>query len=248
MSHYRHLAAVYDDWNLQANYDRWVDFIVRSIRAHTSGSRVLDVCCGTGTIMGRLAAAGFETVGVDASPEMLAVARDRLGPQAILHEMVVPGNRVLADTFDAAICTFDSINYFTAPRALADGLKWIAGHLADGGLLIFDINTRRKLEEILGNSHWGDDLGSFAYVWRNRLSVETCSVEFLITLFRRTEQERFERFEERHVQRWFEDDDVIDGAARAGLDVVGVWDDYSDTPASDATMRASWVLQKRPGQ
>lgn len=39
------------------------------------GRRALDLGCGTGAMALRLAAAGFETLGVDHSPEMLAIAR-----------------------------------------------------------------------------------------------------------------------------------------------------------------------------
>lgn len=42
------------------------------------GQRALDVCCGTGDIAFALAGAGAEVVGLDFSPEMLAVAAERL--------------------------------------------------------------------------------------------------------------------------------------------------------------------------
>ncbi len=43
-----------------------------------AGSTALDVCCGTGDIAGRLAAAGATVTGLDFNTEMLAVARRRL--------------------------------------------------------------------------------------------------------------------------------------------------------------------------
>ncbi len=42
-----------------------------------SGDRALDLCCGTGDIAFALAKHGAETIGLDFSPNMLEVARDR---------------------------------------------------------------------------------------------------------------------------------------------------------------------------
>jgi SAM-dependent methyltransferase len=45
-----------------------------------AGHSVLDVGCGTGSLTAELVARGAHVVGVDPSPEMLAEARQRLGP------------------------------------------------------------------------------------------------------------------------------------------------------------------------
>ena len=42
------------------------------------GQRVLDVCCGTGNLTAMLVAAGYQAVGVDRSPTMLSMARQKL--------------------------------------------------------------------------------------------------------------------------------------------------------------------------
>ena len=49
------------------------------------GLTLLDVGCGTGTMLERYAAGGCEVTGLDASAAMLAQARRRLGPGAHLH-------------------------------------------------------------------------------------------------------------------------------------------------------------------
>lgn len=57
---------------------RWRRFLVSRLPAG-SGATVLDVATGTGLVAERLLRRGFTTTGVDQSPEMLAVARRRLG-------------------------------------------------------------------------------------------------------------------------------------------------------------------------
>jgi demethylmenaquinone methyltransferase/2-methoxy-6-polyprenyl-1,4-benzoquinol methylase len=54
---------------------RWRRFLVRRI---PSGANVLDVATGTGAVAAELVKRGRSVVGIDQSPEMLAVARERL--------------------------------------------------------------------------------------------------------------------------------------------------------------------------
>jgi demethylmenaquinone methyltransferase/2-methoxy-6-polyprenyl-1,4-benzoquinol methylase len=55
---------------------RWKKLMISMARV-TQGEKALDVCCGTGDIAFGLERAGAEVVGLDFSPPMLAVARER---------------------------------------------------------------------------------------------------------------------------------------------------------------------------
>lgn len=74
---YRHWAATYDE---PGNELLELDLpVIDSVLDGLSDVSVaVDVACGTGRIAGRLAGRGWETVGVDASPEMLERARLRV--------------------------------------------------------------------------------------------------------------------------------------------------------------------------
>src|SRR5689334_13484648 len=45
--------------------------------------RVLDVGCGTGVFLEKALAAGFDAIGLDASPEMVALAAQRVEPNRV---------------------------------------------------------------------------------------------------------------------------------------------------------------------
>lgn len=238
---YEALASVYDRWTEGDHYARWADFVVDRLPA--DAARVLDLCCGTGTMSALLSERGYCVTGVDRSPQMLAQARDRLGATVPLIRADVRELRV-AEPFDAAVCTFDSVNYLVGNGDLAAALRCAAAALRPGGVLVFDLNTRHKLEAVFGDSHHGDDLGDFAYVWRNQYDVTTRTVTFLITLFRRRADGAFTRDEERHEQRWFDHSEITAAARDAGLAVDAVVDDYGDRPPTDATLREAWVLRR----
>ena len=123
---YSRLAGVYDEIVVDPCHDRWAPFLHELWRTDPDGVRtVLDVCCGTGLIAGELIARGYRVVGVDAADAMLAQARERLGPDVELSRVTLP-ELAVDGVFDAAISTFDGLNYLTpadlrrrSPRSLA---------------------------------------------------------------------------------------------------------------------------------
>jgi SAM-dependent methyltransferase len=101
-----------------------------------AGQRVLDVGCGTGTLLEKSAAAGAEVVGVDIAEAMAAAARRRV-PEAT----VIVGDAQTADLlgeapgapFDRVVSRF-GVMFFEDPEAAFSNLRRAA---APGALLVF---------------------------------------------------------------------------------------------------------------
>ncbi|PBC66221.1 methyltransferase family protein [Streptomyces sp. TLI_235] len=238
---YDALAAVYDRWTSDNDYPGWADRLALLFTADRPVATVLDLCCGTGTITRLLQDRGFEVTGVDGSSAMLDRARERVVAGTALHEVRLPAPLPLpAASFDAAVCCFDSVNYL-APDQLAALLREVATVLRPGGRFVFDLNTRHKLEHVFGNSHYGDDLDDFAYVWRNRYDPERHRCDFAISLFT-ADGAGFRRQTERHGQWWFGHDEIRAAARAAGFAVVSVTEDYSDRPVTPESLRETWLL------
>lgn len=83
------------------------------------GDRVLDLCCGQGSLTAAIAERGAEATGLDFSPEMVARAR-RAAPAAKIVEgdaTVLP----FGDAgFDAVICNFGMMHIADQPKALSE--------------------------------------------------------------------------------------------------------------------------------
>jgi SAM-dependent methyltransferase len=99
-----------------------------------SGSRVLDVPCGTGRIALRLASEGHAVTGIDANDRFLTEARRR-GVPVIRADMRT--QVVRPATFDAAVCLWGSFGYFddAGNRAQAEAM---ARALVPGGRCLVD--------------------------------------------------------------------------------------------------------------
>lgn len=102
------------------------------------GSRVLDLCCGSGHVTKELVRRGYEVTGVDNSPELVALAKQEI-PRA---EFIVQDARHLhlGDSFDACLSTFDSLNHVLRLDDLQDVFIGVYRSLKPSGLFLFDMN------------------------------------------------------------------------------------------------------------
>jgi SAM-dependent methyltransferase len=106
------------------------------------GARILDAGCGTGRVAIRLAELGYDCVGVDLDPAMLAEAR-RAAPDLPW----VPADLASFDLdrrFDLVVAAGNVIP-FVAPGTEPAVVARLAAHLRPGGLLVcgFGLDARR---------------------------------------------------------------------------------------------------------
>jgi len=135
-------AAVRREYaRLASRYDRrWAGYIGASLDATLAhltiepGARVLDVGCGTGILLERIAQERPDAVltGVDPSEAMLALARARLGARAVLHECHSEQLPFEASTFQVVVST-SAFHYFHEHERAVSEMHRV---LCPGGLLV----------------------------------------------------------------------------------------------------------------
>jgi len=101
-------------------------------------ARVLDVCCGSGHVTRELVKRGYRVTGVDASAELIELARHDL-PDVDFHVQDVT-ELALDGRFDAALSTFDSLNHILTLEGLFSAFARVRRVLKRGGLFVFDMN------------------------------------------------------------------------------------------------------------
>ena len=81
-------ASAYDQLDLGGTYHLAFRDLPALLREHVAGDRAVDFGCGTGRSTRFLKAAGFRTVGLDISAEMVAIARarDPLGDYRVIED------------------------------------------------------------------------------------------------------------------------------------------------------------------
>ena len=75
---YSAFAYVYDELMDNVPYDDWAEYLIGLLKENgVEDGLVCELGCGTGQMTRRLAAAGYDMIGIDLSEEMLDVAREQ---------------------------------------------------------------------------------------------------------------------------------------------------------------------------
>jgi SAM-dependent methyltransferase len=121
------------------------------------GGLVLELGCGSGLLTRRLVEAGHRVVATDASPSMLALARET-APEATVQSLVLPDDPLPA--CDAVVSVGHVLSYLPDEAAIQRALAAAAGALRPGGVLALDLCDLRYGElrrEEPNSSRVGDD-------------------------------------------------------------------------------------------
>ncbi len=239
MDEYTAFARVYDEFMDNIDYEAWCSFIVKILSRHNiNDGFILDLGCGTGTLTELLAKAGYKLTGIDASAEMLQKAvekRDESGAD-ILYSCQDMTDFELHKTMNAIVSTCDCINYIIEKEELLRVFKSVYAYLAEGGVFVFDFNTRLKYENI-GEACIAESRDDAAFIWENYYDKEEKINEYQLTVFIETQKDVFRRYEECHIQRGCELDEIQELLSAAGLKILNTYDGYEKKEISDMSER-----------
>lgn len=142
---YQEYAFIADLYDHVTPYRERPDISFYVDEAKETGSPVLEVGCGTGRVLIPTARAGIEIVGLDLSPSMLNVCRERLQEEP--EEVRARVQLIEADMcdfkleqgFQLVTIPFRPFQHLTMVEEQLSCLGCIHRHLVEGGRLIFDI-------------------------------------------------------------------------------------------------------------
>ena len=185
---YRALAGCYDEMTQDVRYPAWADFLEKLFsREKRPVKTVLDLACGTGTMSFLLAQRGYEMIGVDFSPEMLAIAAGKElegegEPPIFLCQTMEELD--LYGTVDACVCLLDSVNHVTRPDKLYRAFQRVHLFLEPGGLFVFDVHTPRHLEGLDGGVFLDETEDAYC-VWRTDYHPKRQICTYVMDVFSR---------------------------------------------------------------
>jgi SAM-dependent methyltransferase len=135
-----HFTPFYDD-DYRA-YDDDLDAL--AMLAAEFGDPLLELGCGTGRVLAPLAAAGHQITGVDISPALLAIAREKVRragaqPHAHLVEADLRGLALPQRDYAFAFCVSNTLMHFVTAEAQLAVLRAVHRHLRPGGRLLIDL-------------------------------------------------------------------------------------------------------------
>ena len=248
MSAYEALAGVYDALTEDVGYRRRADYLEElfqksGIPVHT----VLDLACGTGEMTAILTERGYELIASDASPDMLARAREKAAglagePPVFLHQTMTGLD--LYGTVDAAVCCLDSLNYLTSPKDVQKAFQRLHLFIAPGGILIFDVNSVEKLASLDGQVFL-DERADVYCVWRAEFSRRSCICSYFMDIFQLDgETGLWSRGEEIHRERAYTIEELTSLLEGAGFVDIRTWGELKMRSPKPEEQRVFFTARK----
>jgi hypothetical protein len=151
----------------------------------------------------------------------------------------LPDLRIVG-VFDAAVSTFDGLNYLT-PAQLRSTLAALARRVRPCGWFVFDLHTDTMMAFAATHPVVVGEANGHRYTIDSVVDVcaRTCDTRIEIT---RTGDG--DTFTEHHRQSFFTDGQVRGALADAGFQVVAVTDEYTHEPVGASSLRASWITRR----
>ncbi len=243
------MASVYDALNDGIDTSAWADFIIAAISRHSDieVKRVCELACGTGSMATELAKRGYDVTASDLSLEMLTEAEHKTREAGARVRYVSADMRSfsLYSPTDLCLCLLDSMNYLTKPSDFVETLSSVRRNLSDGGLFIFDINSKKKFEEVYGDNAYVIENEGVLCAWQNFYNPKTKICDFYLSIFTENADGSYERTDEHQRERLYTVRSVRKMLSSCGFEVCGIYADYDFTNGIEEIDDRLYVVAKK---
>jgi SAM-dependent methyltransferase len=207
-----------------------VDQIEALLRLHPP-RRILDLPCGQGRHAIELARRGYEVTGVDLSPHMLGVARERADTIGVRIRWLAGDMREVlpGETFDLILNLFTSFGYFADEADDRRVVRAAASMLEPGGRFLLEVINGQRVMANFQEREWFT-VGQIAVMERRSLDVPTRRM-----IVERTVSSTDGDNTSVHAVRLYSGPAVktmLDAAGFGRVDLYGDWDGAPLTPES----------------
>ena len=250
MDAYTSFAQVYDQFMDNIPYGAWGEYVHALLTDYgVRDGLVLDLGCGTGSMTEVLAGYGYDMIGVDLSADMLEIALEKRQQSGrdILYLQQDMRSFELYGTVRAVVCVCDSMNYVLEEPDLTQVFRLVNNYLDPGGILIFDLNTLYKYEELLGDTTIAEDRENESFIWDNFYDPEEQINEYDLSIFIREEGDLYRKFTETHYQRAYTLDQIRQCLKEGGLEFIAAYDAFTrEAPKADS--ERIYVIAREKGK
>lgn len=246
MSNYQGLAAVYDFLVAGVDFKGWADYVEAILRHFgSSPARVLDLACGTGNTLLPMALRGYQAAGVDISPQMIDIARNKAAGSGVKIDYYVGDMKyfLLDRPVDLVTCFHDGLNYITDPGDLLKVFENTALNLSRDGMFIFDLNAVKWIGGVDGRPVVIDD-HDMTIIYSTAHDTGASLWEVNITFFVR-EGDLYRKFSEKHRERGYDQEEINKMLEEAGFSPLAVYDAFSFSPPHPKSRRHFYVARRK---
>ena len=239
-------AKVYDSFMHYIDYPGWINYICEILNFYEiKGRKLLDLACGTGKCAILFAQRGFEVIGIDLSPDMLAQAINKVETKELNIKYLCQDMRnfKINNPVNIVVCLYDSLNYLLEKKDLEHTFSSVYTALEQGGGFIFDMNTEYAIHKVWGNRTSQRNEGGIKSIWKSEYDPKTCINTLYIT-WTTKENGMKKKYHEIHRETFYTNDDIENLLKKVGFKEVAVYAHGTFQPPIEVTTRIMVVALK----
>jgi SAM-dependent methyltransferase len=243
---YRGLMA--ECWDLfRGNTSNWSDrHLYRAILKEYGDGPALDIGCGTGRLLLDYLADGVDIHGMDNSPEMLDLCREKaaaLGLNPVLYEGEME-TLDLPHRYRVILVPSSSFQLVTDRAEATEALRRFHSHLLPGGILVMPFMLFWKEGEP-AEPDWSpyreavNPKDGLTYRRRTRVRLDVSNrlehTEDEYEVWKGGELIRAEQHQRSPAGRWYTQEEVVALYREVGFTDIRLWHDFTREPATEAS-------------
>lgn len=241
MKPYQALAPIYERVIADDDYNKWAQYLIDLLKVHVKGDSGLDMACGSGYFTRAIKKAGYNVEGIDSSPDMLneATTKARHDGLNILFRLGDMSNVKCFKKVDFITVINDGINYIPHSN-IEKTFKHFYSLLNKDGVLIFDISSKFKLENVIGNNIFAEDTEDMTYLWFNKLYGD--HVDMDISVFTKI-GEYYKKSEEEQTQYIYACENITEILQKVGYKSI-IATNHMDNKLTSDSLRIQFIAKK----
>lgn len=202
----KYLSETYDTLNSDIDYEKWADFYQACFEKY-AGIKVKHICemaCGTGSMAVIFGKRGYNVTAFDLSEDMLTLADKKVHDAGLDNVRLTLQDMRSFKVYSKAqglVCMLDSLNCLMDNNALSEAFECAYAALDDGGVFIFDVNSKFKFENIYGDNAYVLEDEKVLLAWQNFYNKNTKKCDLYLTFFLEDDDGRYTRFDEHNKQK-----------------------------------------------
>ena len=232
------MAESYDVLNCDIDYKAWADFLEEGIKrfAKVPVKHICEIACGTGKMSVILSKRGYKVTSSDLSEEMLCFAEMRSREENCKNLTFTKQdmrNFTAANKAGAVVCLLDSVNCLLKPNDVKMCFESAAKILVDGGVFLFDVNSKYKFENVYADNAYVLENENVLCAWENYYNEKTHICDFYLSFFKQRHDGLYERNDEHIRQRMYTAKNIEKYLSESGFTLCGVFSDFDFTKAEE---------------
>ncbi|WP_419775071.1 methyltransferase domain-containing protein [Ignavigranum ruoffiae] len=209
------IAHVYHRFNNNDIYPEWLKFTLD--QSQNQLKKVLDLACGNGEFIRRLAPYCQEISAVDYDSAMIDMARSLTSAEAAISYYCLDMRQLtqLKRQFSLITCFLDAFCFLPGQDDLEVSFSQIYQSLTPQGILLFDVWTLAGLSKF-ADFEYADLDDQAALIWQSNL-LNPQTVVHQVTVFDQVHQEDYRRISVNLVEQTFPLETYLDLLVEAGF-------------------------------